>query len=278
MHYHLLSPILAVGIAHASPEPAVPVFLRAPTDAMAPDISSGSILVQEPLSVAPNLGEIVLVREPQLKRTLLALRVVALPGSEISSTSETLLVNGRPLVAPPNSLNSPPLPWPGLEVDQTHPGSYRVPIGTYLILANNPADSADSRIFGVVPEALILGRIYKWTDVAKDPGRARPYLERNIAALRPRLPMNMQNGLTLDSVFLTTEGEVSLSIRVDGNYLGPLPISQTTAEDLRSELLLFYCQSTFGQFAQGVHVRYRVSDGNKLLTEIPVSASECPRR
>ncbi|WP_431286972.1 hypothetical protein [Roseateles chitinivorans] len=81
----LLALLAATATAVAQTAAGLPVFLREPTDAMAPEIPAGTVLVQEPV-VGPLLaGDLVLVREPSLRAALLARRVAALPRSRLES-------------------------------------------------------------------------------------------------------------------------------------------------------------------------------------------------
>ena len=77
-------------------------------------------------------------------------RVVALPGERVAARSGRVFVDGRELI-------EPYLP------DRTTTSDFEevdVPPGTVFVLGDNRGNSADSRIFGAVPESTVVGRAF----------------------------------------------------------------------------------------------------------------------
>jgi signal peptidase I len=77
-------------------------------------------------------------------------RVVALPGERVEGSGGKVLVDGRELV-------EPYLPTGTATSDFA---SVVVPPDTVFVLGDNRGNSADSRIFGPVPESTVVGRAF----------------------------------------------------------------------------------------------------------------------
>jgi signal peptidase I len=76
-------------------------------------------------------------------------RVIGLPGEHVTEKHGAIFVNGRQLRQPY---------IPGNERD-THSGSWKVPERSFFVMADFRAESCDSRYWGPVPRANILGRV-----------------------------------------------------------------------------------------------------------------------
>jgi signal peptidase I len=126
---------------------------------------------------SPERGDMALVRLPN-GRTVAPKRVVGLPGETIELRENRVLVNGRDLpirplnrvefnwVDPSNRLGSVVAEEEGHCISFTPgAGSYRTcpPVtlerGQYFVIGDNRDESADSRIWGPVPESRILGKV-----------------------------------------------------------------------------------------------------------------------
>jgi signal peptidase I len=126
---------------------------------------------------SPERGDMVLVRLPN-GRTVAPKRVVGLPEETIELQENRVLVNGRELpvrplnrvdfnwVSPSNRIGSVVAEEGGHWISFTPgTGPYRtcLPVklerGQYFVMGDNRDESADSRIWGPVPESRILGKV-----------------------------------------------------------------------------------------------------------------------
>lgn len=130
----------------------------------------------------PKRGDVFVFRYPQDPKQDYIKRVIGLPGDEITYRNKTLYVNGTEL---PETLVGPytgpsehgrnfsdaqvkleklgdrehrimelPQVWVG------HEGTWKVPSGQYFAMGDNRDNSADSRFWGFVPEANLVGRAF----------------------------------------------------------------------------------------------------------------------
>ena len=114
-------------------------------------------------------GDIVVFGQPPLdhcgQQGDLVKRVIALPGQTIYSSGSSIYVNGQ-LLAEPYLPHNDPL-GPPIASSQ-HP--YRVPPGEFYVLGDNRADSCDSRFWGPIMGASIVGKVVLiwWQDGRPD--------------------------------------------------------------------------------------------------------------
>ncbi|MCY4472308.1 MAG: signal peptidase I [Kistimonas sp.] len=132
----------------------------------------------------PERGDVMVFRQPGHPQTNFIKRVVGLPGDRITYRQKTLYINGERVVAEPTEL--PPGEHlaggedmrllseklgkathlvkndMGLPNHQAE-GRWQVPPGHYFVMGDNRDRSNDSRFWGFVPEANLVGKaIYIW--------------------------------------------------------------------------------------------------------------------
>jgi signal peptidase I len=150
----------------------------------------------------PRRGDIVTFRSPR-DRTLLIKRVVALPGDVVEMRNERLYINGRgadyrvveqsldsvggtamralQLAETWNGKTSQSRRHIQIMPDVLAPrtfGPVTVPQGEYLMLGDNRDNSADSRVIGLVPRKLLVGRAERVLVSADYQGNWMPRTER----------------------------------------------------------------------------------------------------
>lgn len=124
---------------------------------MTPTIQDGQKVAALPYPTGqkPQRGDIVEFVNPENKTEAMIERVVAVPGDRITISYGTVTVYNT---QHPNGYN-PDAAYVSRTV--TAPGNVdiTVPVGEYYVLGDNRADALDSRIFGPVPLALIIGKV-----------------------------------------------------------------------------------------------------------------------
>jgi len=83
-------------------------------------------------------------------------RVIALPGQTIYSSGNSIYIDGQRLAEPYLPRYDPPGP---AIPDATSRHPYRVPPGEFYVLGDNRADSCDSRYWGPITGASIVGTV-----------------------------------------------------------------------------------------------------------------------
>jgi signal peptidase I len=124
--------------------------------AMRPTIRDGQVIqVRDYGGASPARGDIVIFHAPAgfpgAGGAPWCLRVIAIPGDSIALTATGVVLNGKPLVepyvAPENADDSVILHALTLEA------------GQYYVMGDNRGDSADSRYFGPIGRASIVGKV-----------------------------------------------------------------------------------------------------------------------
>jgi len=141
---------------------------------MAPALNGREILVGDMNAyrkAKPARWEVVVFcppRKPAKPNTYWLLRVIGLPGETVSFSEGKVLIDGQP-IDPPSSVPSGSGVHVALDLQRVRyhndisdvpvvPHPYTVPDGCYYVLGDNPDAANDSRKWGALPEAEILGR------------------------------------------------------------------------------------------------------------------------
>jgi signal peptidase I len=130
----------------------------------------------------PKRGDVFVFRYPENPKEDYIKRVIGLPGDEITYRNKTLYINGKeipesylgPYAGPSEAGRS----MAGGQVKQEnlegvehrimelpqvyigHEGTWKVPPGQYFAMGDNRDNSQDSRFWGFVPEANLVGRAF----------------------------------------------------------------------------------------------------------------------
>jgi signal peptidase I len=137
-----------------------------PTAAMAPAIQAGDHVVMEHLTYwrhSPQRGDIAVFatdKIPRLGRQTYVKRLVGLPGETLRLNNGALYVNGEriSLRNKAGEINYVFLPSFSKYLRNAK-DTVTVPPGCYFVLGDNSERSADSRMWGFVPAASVVGRI-----------------------------------------------------------------------------------------------------------------------
>ena len=132
-----------------------------PSGSMEPTLKIGDRILVDKLSYhfhGVGRGDIIVFKTPPAEVGKcagppvpdLVKRVIGLPGEEISSRGNTVLINGRPLAEPWLPRHDPL----GQPITPT-----RIPANRYFVMGDNRANSCDSRDWGLVPRSSIVGRV-----------------------------------------------------------------------------------------------------------------------
>jgi len=142
---------------------------RVPTKSMMPTIQPGDRLFVQTSAywfAAPSRGDVVAFRTDALDSPLLPKgeiylkRIAGLPGEAIQISEGRLLINGHPLD------NAAPLAGSNFGLSNESSPAVRsnawlVPTNSYFVVGDNGTNSLDSRFFGPIPRAGIIGRATK---------------------------------------------------------------------------------------------------------------------
>jgi signal peptidase I len=138
-----------------------------PSPSMVPTLQVGDRIMVNKLSYdfhGVHRGDIVVFKRPPLEMQDfpdLVKRVIGLPGETISTKDGHVYIDGKLLNEP--WLPPGPSSFTGALPDDQYPqynmpGPVMIPTGEYFVMGDNRTDSEDSRYFGPIPKALIVGR------------------------------------------------------------------------------------------------------------------------
>ena len=129
-----------------------------PSGSMEPTLQIGDRIIVDKLAYdlhSIHRGDVVVFAKPPKETSApgikdLVKRIIGLPGDTVSSRNGDVYINGKPLSEP----WLPPIDR-GVTVGIT---KQVVPAGDYFVMGDNRTDSSDSRVFGPISGALIVGR------------------------------------------------------------------------------------------------------------------------
>ncbi len=115
---------------------------------------AGTVLV--PIK-EPKRGDIIVFRFPRDRSTDYIKRVIGLPGDKLEIRDKTLLINDRPIDDPHAHFTSAQV-LPGDLSPKDNLGPIVVPPDKYFVMGDNRDNSSDSRFWGFVDDADVLGK------------------------------------------------------------------------------------------------------------------------
>lgn len=123
---------------------------------MQPGLHTGERVLVNQLAFdfgSPQRGDIIVFHPPSDPSQVYVKRVIGIPGDRISISANSVAVNGHALDEPYIAPIDPSAP----ENDNVLPSITLGP-NQYFVMGDNRQDSVDSRIFGYVPRANIIGK------------------------------------------------------------------------------------------------------------------------
>lgn len=123
---------------------------------MQPGLYTGDRVVVNMLAYdfgAPQRGDVIVFHPPSDPGTVYVKRVIGVPGDHISITPDAVLVNGHKLNEPYISIIDPNAPENASVFPNIVLGANQ-----YFVMGDDRQNSIDSRIFGYVPRANIIGK------------------------------------------------------------------------------------------------------------------------
>jgi signal peptidase I len=160
--------VVAIGVALL-----VQAFLvkpyRIPSESMASTLRPGDrVLVNKFVYRLrePHRGDIIVFRFPEDRRIVFIKRVVGVPGDTLRVREGRLWVNGRPVDEPyvhrtagraDVTVASGQVAGSTMREPWSLARPYTVPAGSYFVMGDNRTDSDDSRFWGTVPRADVIG-------------------------------------------------------------------------------------------------------------------------
>jgi signal peptidase I len=128
-----------------------------PSRSMAPTLEVGDYIAVSTAAYGfsePKRGDVVVFNAPNSQGINYVKRITALPGDRVAINHSQLLINGLPVTEP------------YLNPDQSHATAQTTEMperviadGELFVLGDNRNNSNDSRFFGTVPRASLIGRV-----------------------------------------------------------------------------------------------------------------------
>lgn len=124
-------------------------------ESMSPTFENGEYLIVDELTYrfeAPQRGDVVIFRYPRNPSEFFIKRIIGLPGETVAVQDGNIYItktDGATM-----ELNEPYVKNIGNGRDAT----YQVDAGSYFVMGDNRPESSDSRIWGLMPRANLIGR------------------------------------------------------------------------------------------------------------------------
>ena len=107
----------------------------------------------------PKRGDVIVFKYPEDRSKDFIKRLIGVPGDEIQVRNKRVYVNGN-LYANPHEVHKDPQTLPRELNQRDNFGPVRVPANGYFVMGDNRDNSYDSRFWGFVPQADVVGRAF----------------------------------------------------------------------------------------------------------------------
>ncbi len=125
---------------------------------MYPTLKKGDrIFVKPSVQYVPRRGDVIVFRYPKNRDRSFLQRVVAVGGESIEIKDGHIYINGDRLTDPPFHK----LDYASFGEFAITEKPFTVPDGSLFVLGDNSQNSRDSRYFGSVPEADVVGKVFR---------------------------------------------------------------------------------------------------------------------
>lgn len=142
---------------------------------MFPTFNDGHYLIIDEISYRfsePTRGSVIVFKYPEDPSKYFVKRVIGLPGEKVS------INNGQVTIFNTENPEGIVLNEPYVKLPKDDTLSHELKAGEYFVMGDNRASSADSRIWGAVPEENIIGRpIVRFIPPAILPGDVSEFVE-----------------------------------------------------------------------------------------------------
>ncbi|MDO9309541.1 MAG: signal peptidase I [Deltaproteobacteria bacterium] len=108
---------------------------------------------------APERGDVIVFRYPEDRSKDFIKRLIGVPGDEVLVRDKRVYVNGS-LYQNPHEVHKDPQIMPRELNQRDNFGPVRVPANSYFVMGDNRDNSYDSRFWGFVPQADVVGKAF----------------------------------------------------------------------------------------------------------------------
>jgi signal peptidase I len=158
----IVEPIVLAIVLALAVRAAVRLYVI-PSASMAPTLLTGDHIAVTPFrfGAQPQRGDVIVFRSPREAGQLMVKRVIGTPGDLVESRAGRLVIGGHAIAEP-------------YVAQQAATGSIApqiIPADSYFVLGDNRASSLDSRSWGVLPRAMVVGkaRLVLWNSAVRAP-------------------------------------------------------------------------------------------------------------
>lgn len=156
---------------------------RIPSQSMEDTLLAGDFVLVNKVAYhfgEPKPGQVIVFKYPLNPDKSYVKRVVALPGQTVAIRNKVLFIDGKPAPSYPGVKHTDSKILPPDFSSRDNFGPIQVPPDNLFVLGDNRDDSQDSRVWGFVPKANLIGKAmfvyWSWKPDPKAPKWESPYI------------------------------------------------------------------------------------------------------